>query len=174
MAWRWAYAFNPVSEYPPTLVVGGYQPEGLKIFLEFEGAMSVPKSQQTESHMQFLETGRNLYKAVMVLCTKLPKRYTFYIGRSIYECARDGYRHVKAANSVYPTNRHEAQLRRDHLTEANAAFDFLLSELDIVRTMGGADTALVIPVVDMIMSEQRLISKLKSSDAARYKNLPDS
>ena len=74
--------------------------------------MSVPKSQQTESKMQFLETGRNLYKAVMVLATKLPKRYTFYIGRSIYESARDGYRHVKAANSIYPTNRHEAQRRR--------------------------------------------------------------
>ena len=27
--------------------------------------MSVPKSQQTESKMQFLENGRNLYKAVM-------------------------------------------------------------------------------------------------------------
>ena len=136
--------------------------------------MSVPKSQQTESKMQFLETGRNLYKAVMALVTKLPKRYTFYIGRSIYESARDGYRHVKAANIIYPTNRHEAQRRRDHLTEANASFDFLLSELDIVRSMGGVETTHVVQIVDMVMDEQRLISKLKSSDASRYKNLPDS
>ena len=136
--------------------------------------MSVPKSKQTESKMQFLETGRNLYKAVMVLVTKLPKRYTFYIGKSIYECARDGYRHVKVANIIYPTNRHEAQRRRDHLTEANASFDFLLSELDIVRSMGGVETSQIISIVDMVMDEQRLISKLKSSDASRYKNLPDS
>lgn len=72
--------------------------------------MSVPKSKQTESKMQFLETGRNLYQAVMVLVTKLPKRYTFYIGRSVYETAREGYCHVKAANAVYPTNQHEARM----------------------------------------------------------------
>lgn len=50
--------------------------------------MSVVKSEQGESRVQFLETGRNIYKAVMALCVKLPKRYTFYIGRSIYETAR--------------------------------------------------------------------------------------
>lgn len=134
--------------------------------------MSVVKSEQGESRVQFLETGRNIYKAVMALVVKLPKRYTFYIGRSIYEAAREGYRHVKAANAIYPTNQHEAQMRRDHLTESNASFDFLLSELDIVRSMGGVDTASVVRIVDMIVSEQRLISKLKSSDAARYKSLP--
>ena len=134
--------------------------------------MSVVKSEQGESRMQFLETGRNVYKLTMALVVKLPKRYTFYIGRSIFEAAREGYRHVKAANAIYPTNKHEAQMRRDHLTEANASFDFLLSELDIVRAMGGVETTPVIRIVDMIVDEQRLISKLKSSDAARYKSLP--
>lgn len=75
--------------------------------------MSVVKSEQGESRVQFLETARNLYKAVMAICVKLPKRYTFYIGRSVYEAARDGYRHVKAANIIYPTNRHEAQRRTE-------------------------------------------------------------
>ena len=123
--------------------------------------------------MQFLETGRNLYRAAMVLVTKLPKRYTFYIGRSIYDAAREGFRHVKAANSIYPTNKHEAQRRRDHLTEANASFDFLLSELDIARGMGDVDTSHVVNIVDLVIDEQRIISKLKSSDASRFKNLPD-
>ena len=99
--------------------------------------MSVVKSEQGESRVQFLETARNLYKAVMSLCVKLPKRYTFYIGRSVYESARDGYRHVKAANAIYPTNQHEALTRarrklrifRDWVSRGKMSF------MDVVHSM---------------------------------------
>lgn len=123
--------------------------------------------------MQFIETARNIYKAAMTVAVKLPKRYTFYFGQSIYTVARDGYRHVKAANAIYPTNAHEAQMRRDFLIRAACDFDYLLSELDVARSFDKSDVGNVIPLVDLIIYEQKLISKLKASDAKRYRDLPN-
>ena len=123
--------------------------------------------------MQYLETGKAIYKECMKLAAGLPNRYAVYIGRSIYDSARSGYMNCKFANSMNPQNRHEAQARRDYLNRANAAYDFLLCELDNVRTIKSSDSKQALRIVDLVIWEQKLVSGVKASDARRYKTLPE-
>lgn len=74
--------------------------------------MSVLKSQRKESSIKFLDTAYNLELHTLKCCMKLPKRYTFFIGTELSHLASEVHNHCKAANSIYPTNEHEAQMRR--------------------------------------------------------------
>ena len=94
--------------------------------------MSVYKSKRGKSSVQFVETARKLEEHTLEQCLKVPKRYTFLLTQRIMGLASTVYEEVVAANSIYPTNQHEAQLRRDHLTAANAA----LQALDRLRRGG--------------------------------------
>ena len=115
--------------------------------------MSVYKSKRGKSSVQFVESARKLEEHTLEQCLKVPKRYTFYLTQRIMGLASTVYEEVVAANSIYPTNQHEAQLRRDHLTGFDHAF-----------TVGG----------DLINEEAKLISGIKRADRARYKDLPES
>ena len=91
------------------------------------------------------------------------------------------YEEVVAANSIYPTNQHEAQLRRDHLTAANAALQALDRQLGLLagvlwknpENFKGFDHAFTV-WGDLINEEAKLISGIKRADRARYKDLPES
>ena len=89
--------------------------------------MSVYKSKRGESSIQFIEVARKIECHTLEQCLKVPKRYTFLLTTRIMSLASDVYDHVVSANSIYPTNQHEAQTRRDHLIAANAA----LRSLDV-------------------------------------------
>ena len=115
--------------------------------------MSVYKSKRGESSIQFIEVARKIECHTLEQCLKVPKRYTFLLTTRIMSLASDVYDHVVSANSIYPTNQHEAQTRRDHLIAANEhAF----------MTWG-----------ELINEEAKLISGIRRSDRARYKDLPD-
>ena len=80
--------------------------------------MSVYKALRGDSSVQFVETARKLAVHTRKCCLKMPKRYTFYGAQELSALADTVYNEVKMANSVFPGNQHEAQLRRDHLIEA--------------------------------------------------------
>ena len=65
----------------------------------------------------------------------MPKRYTFYGAQELSALADTVYNEVKMANSVFPGNQHEAQLRRDHLIEANATLQALIGQLGIMADL---------------------------------------
>ena len=69
--------------------------------------------------MQFVETARRLELHAFSVCTKSPKRYSTLLTNRIFELASTVHEEVRAANNIYPKNKHEAQMRRDHLTNAN-------------------------------------------------------
>lgn len=83
--------------------------------------MAVYKALRGESKVQFVETARLLAVHTRKYCLKMPKRYTFFGVQDLCALADRVYNEVKMANSIYPTNQHEAQLRRDHLIDTNAA-----------------------------------------------------
>ena len=87
--------------------------------------MSVYKSKRGKSSVQFVETARKLEEHTLEQCLKVPKRYTFLLTQRIMGLASEVYEDVVSANSIFPVNQHEAQLRRDHLTAANAALQAL-------------------------------------------------
>ena len=77
--------------------------------------MAVYKSKRGESSVQFIETARQLEAHTLACCMKAPKRYSFLLTQRIMDTASEVHDHVRAANNIWPTNRHEAQLRRDEL-----------------------------------------------------------
>lgn len=89
--------------------------------------MSVYKSKRGESSVQFIETARQLEAHTFACCMKAPKRYERFLTGRIMELSSEVHDRVRAANNIWPTNRHEAQLRRDELMRANNALVPLFS-----------------------------------------------
>lgn len=130
--------------------------------------MAVLKSKRGESNMQFLETAYNLEVYSIRQAIKFPKRYTFFITAEIVRLASSCHSEVKAANSIYPTNTHEAQMRRDCLTRANNHLQNLLSKLDIAKGLFAVESSALERWVEMIIAEATLISAVKQADKKRY------
>lgn len=141
--------------------------------------MAVLKSKRGESKMEFVETARKMEAKVLNLCIKSPKRYTYFVTSEIMRLASVVHNEVRSANNTYPRNKHEAQMRRDHLTEANNAlmnlipklgllYDALLENPDAQKWCDGA----ISEIADLIASEKNLIRATKKADNDRYRNLP--
>ena len=94
--------------------------------------MSVLKSKRKESAMQFIETARKLEAHALSVCIKAPKRYSLFLTNRIMELASTVHEEVRNANNIYPNNKHEAQMRRDHLTNANNALQNLSPKLALL------------------------------------------
>ena len=140
--------------------------------------MSVLKSKRGESTMQFLDTARELEVYTMRQCVRFPKRFMFIITAELVELSRRVYNGVKAANSVYPTNAQEAQIRINHLIDAYCALQCLSSQLDIASEFvmhTEKNKAIKESVwqgwISLIANEAKLISALVKSDRERYKAL---
>ena len=97
--------------------------------------MSVYKALRGDSPVQFVETARKLAVFTRKNCLKMPKRYTFYGAQELSALADAVYNEVKMANSIFPGNQADAQLRRNHLTEANAALQALVGQLGIMADL---------------------------------------
>ncbi|MDE6200381.1 MAG: hypothetical protein K2M47_00905 [Clostridiales bacterium] len=100
------------------------------------------------------------------------------ITKDIVGLATKVYNDAKAANSIYPTNAAEVQLRKNYIIQANCALQCLLSQLDIAREFirtTDANKPIKSTVwegwVNLITSEAKLLSSLKESDKKRYKDL---
>ena len=141
--------------------------------------MSVYKALRGDSPVQFVETARKLAVFTRKNCLKMPKRYTFYGAQELSALADAVYNEVKMANSIFPGNQADVQLRRNHLTEANAALQALVGQLGIMadllkqnpEKLTWLDNALEEWAI-MITDEAKLISGVKKSDKERYKKLP--
>ena len=142
--------------------------------------MSVVKSLRGESTMQFVETARRLEIHALSVCIKSPKRYTPFLTTKIMELASTVHDEVRAANNIYPTNKHELQMRRDHLINANIALQNLSPKLTLLydailqnpEKCPWVDNAMKV-FGEYIIDEAQLIAKVKKSDKERFKDLPD-
>ena len=142
--------------------------------------MAVYKSKRSESSMQFVDTAKKLEAFTLSCCMKAPKRYTFFLTSRIMQLASDVHEHAAAANNIWPTNQHEAQLRRDELMRANNALQNLSPKLQLLY-----DSILQNPEGygwihkamrrwgDLICEEAKLIAAVKKNDRQRYKDLPE-
>lgn len=140
--------------------------------------MSVIKSRRNESVIQFLETARELEIYTIKQCAKFPKRFMFLITKDIVDLAKSIFNNVKSANSVYPTNTAELQLRTNFIINANCGLQCLISQLDIAREfIKHTDNNKAIKSkiwqtwADLITSEVKMLSSLRKNDKERYKDL---
>ena len=137
--------------------------------------MSVLLGKRQESKVQFLETARNLEIFTLQHCAKFPKRYAYTITNNIINLSISIYNELKSANSIFPTNKDEAQLRKNCLIKANCDLQAFMSQLDIARAVLNDVVSVSIwcTWLEYIEEEAKLISAVRKADKERYKNLPD-
>lgn len=122
--------------------------------------------------MEFLFNARQLHIHTIKKAVNFPKRYTFYVSQPIAECATRIHECVKCANSIYPLNQHEVQIRRDYFLRANAELNNLVSLIEVANELFGMDMDSLKFWMDMVEKEIRLVKAVIKSDRARYKDLP--
>jgi tryptophan 2,3-dioxygenase len=76
------------------------------------------------------------------------------------------------ANSIYPLNAHEAQMRRDYLLRANAELNSLISQIEVAHELFGLEHNVMKFWMDIVEREIRLVKGTLKKDRERYKNLP--
>lgn len=134
--------------------------------------LSVIKSNRAESEMEFIHTARQLQIHTIQKCVNFPKRYTFYVSQPIAECATRIHEYVKCANSIYPVNQHEVQMRRDYLLRANAELYSLISQIVVANELFGIEADKMKYWMEIVEKEIRLVKGTMKKDRERYKNLP--
>lgn len=122
--------------------------------------------------MEFLHTARELEMYSIRKCVGFPKRFTFYLNQPIANIATRIYEDVKIANSIFPTNQHEAQIRRDYLMKANAELYNLISQIEVAHEIFGLEPNVMSYWSELIDKEIRLVKSLLKKDRERYKSLP--
>lgn len=122
--------------------------------------------------MEFLATARKLQIYTIQKCVNFPKRYTFYVSQPLANAATRVYEYVKCANSIYPLNQHEAQLRRDCFIKANAELNSIASQLEVAQELFGIDMDTLMYWAEMVNTEIKLVKAVMKNDRDRYKDLP--
>ena len=130
--------------------------------------MSVPKSRRGESEMEFIYNARQLQLYTIRKCVAFPKRYTFYVSQPLVNDSKQIHDNVKMANSIFPSNAHEAQIRRDYLLKAYAGLHSMVSQLEVARELIGIDGRVMSYWVNLIISEIRLVQAVIRRDAERF------
>lgn len=134
--------------------------------------MAVIKSNRAESDMEFIHTARQLQIHTIQKCVNFSKRYTFYVGQPMAECATRIHEYVKCANSIYPLNQHEVQMRRDYLLRANAELNSLISQIEVAGELFGLEPDKMKFWMEIVEKEIRLVKGTMKKDRERYKDLP--
>lgn len=133
--------------------------------------MSVPKSQRGDSEVEFIYAARQLELYTIRKCINMPKRYTFYLSQPLANDAKRIHDDVKMANSIFPMNAHEAQVRRDYLMRANAELYAMISQLEITQEIIGIDGRVMGYWAELIAREIRLIKAVMKRDQERFSKL---
>ena len=134
--------------------------------------MSVIKSKRSVSEMEFIATARKLEIHTIKKCVNFPKRYTFYVSQPLAAAATRVYENVKKGNSIYPTNQHEVQMRRDFFLIAHAELQSMISQLEVAAELFGIDADAMKYWMELIDTEIKLVKAVLKNDRTRYKDLP--
>lgn len=150
--------------------------------------MPAPKSILFEEKKPFapVDTTKVLYKKTIDACLKMPKRYTYLLLQDVVHLAGLVMDNAKGANSVFPANQHEVQIRRDYWIHARANLEALSSRIDrfleIPNTLRykdeesgrikGITISELEEIADLINLEKDLLKKTLESEKERYKHLP--
>ena len=134
--------------------------------------MSVLKSKRGVSEIEFVHTARELQAHTIRQCAGFPKRFTFYLGQPLAASAERVHRYAKCANSVYPTNQHEAQIRLDYLIRANAELNSMVSQVELASELFDLADDSVEFWMEIVYREMRLLKGAMKKDRERYRDLP--
>ena len=126
--------------------------------------MSVIKSQRGLSEMEFLNNARKLEIYTIRRCVNtIPKRYTFYLGQHLADAATQIY-----ANSIYPTNAREVQIRREFFLKAYVECQNLVSQIEVAYELIHFETKVLEEWSELIATQINLIKGAMTKDRKRF------
>lgn len=143
--------------------------------------MSVLKNNRDESNMQFLDNMKLLHYFTINYCIEMPKRWDRFLTEDICKLATRALVGVKLANSTYPTNQDERQIRKNAFNDAYGSLEAMVTLVDNLydycENSGNTDFKLnlnkVEKWIDAISIEMKLIKGVMKKDNERFKKLPD-
>lgn len=129
--------------------------------------MSVLKNKRSESQLEFYHTA-TLIRAELtrfVMNDKVvPKRwrpvFTFPMTEKVIRLVD----YITAANTIYPQNRREAEMRRDYQTQAIITVEQILQLLQFMLTTLPVDPDKFQPVTELLIKEAALLRGWRKSD----------
>lgn len=133
--------------------------------------MSVIKSERSTSEIQFLHAARELHIYSIKKCVNFLKRYTFYVSQPLANTATRIHEYVKCGNSIYPTNKHEAQMRLDYFLKAKAELNNMVSQIEVANELFSIEPNSIKHWMSLVSTEIKLVSVAIKADRARYKDL---
>lgn len=145
---------------------------------------NVKKRDRKQSGFAVVDTADIILSKTMVLCLKMPRRYTYLILTRLIDTANDIADYCHEGNFV-PKNAHEVQMRRDCFLRARGLLTSLISKvsrfLDTpeILTYKDPKTGDVKQItvseydeyIDLLDNELNLITGTLNSDMDRYKDL---
>lgn len=134
--------------------------------------MSVLKNKRNQSQLEFYHTATvirtELTKFVMN-DKNIPKRwrpvFTFPMVEKLIALIDD----ITAANTIFPMNIHEAEMRRDYQTKAIITVEQILQLLQYLLSTLQIDPDKLQPVVELLLKESNLLRGWRKADNAKFK-----
>lgn len=142
--------------------------------------MAVIANKRNQSEILYIQNAKELQTAMFDFVTRCPKRYSTLLSNRLFELATIVHEEVRAANNIYPTNKHEAQMRKDHLIRARQALSNIDPLLEFMYDVLGKNRdqypwreSKIMAIAELIDKEFKLIAGVMQSDKERYKSLTE-
>ena len=136
-----------------------------KLLKKGEEKMSVPAYERQTSTMEFITKARDLLRYTVVMCSKIPKRYTFYGVIHTYNYAQDILDKLILANSLNLKTYY--QKRTELLDEALGLLACLSNHLDLIRSYVQLEDKKWVRWATLIGICEKLIKGVKARDKTR-------
>jgi hypothetical protein len=93
--------------------------------------MSVPKSERSESQMEFLHQLRDLEVKIMRLISSKPKKFQYFLNNHVLSHTVNAYSSAKAGNTIYAVTDEDVKLRRSYIYKAYCEIAELASQIEV-------------------------------------------
>lgn len=127
--------------------------------------MSVPAYQRSESQMEFISKARDLLKFTVHMCSKIPKKYTFYGVIHTYELAQRILDELIKANNL--NLKQYYQKRTELLDDALGDLACLSNHLELIKSYVALEDKYWVKWATLIGINEKLIKGVKNKDKER-------
>ena len=127
--------------------------------------MSVPAYERKQSQMEFISTARDLLKFTVGMCSKIPKKYTFYGVIHTYNLAQAVLDQCIKANNL--NLKQYYQKRTELLDDALGDLACLSNHLGLIKSYIALEDRYWVKWATLISICEKLINGVKAKDKER-------
>lgn len=127
--------------------------------------MSVPAYKRTESQMEYISKARDLLKFTVSMCSKIPKKYTFYGVIHTYKLVQNVLDQLIRANNLNLKTYY--QKRTELLDDALGNLACLSNHLELIKSYITLEDKYWVKWATLIGLCEKLIKGIKTKDKER-------